>query len=47
MFKDVFDEFYTDVLDCVEYMTGERSIDDVQDIHDYDHDAYVLVQSER
>jgi hypothetical protein len=48
MFINIFDEFETVVIDCLDYMNlreGER-INDVQDIHDYYHDAYVVVQPE-
>ena len=45
MFIDVFDEFDAIIEDCVDYFQRVASGgEDVQDIHDYDHDAYVVVQ---
>jgi len=43
---DAFEMFLLNCLDNINRLSGER-IDNVQDIHDHDHDAYVVVQQER
>jgi len=46
MFKDTFEEFETIIDDCLDYINSpeEERRDDVQNIYDHDHDAYVVVQ---
>ena len=42
---DSFETFLLNFLGNINNLIGERA-ENVQDIHDYDHDAYVVVQPE-